>query len=233
MLGCVLLFLLTACDISQTKLSTMESDCTTLNMMIKEAIITYKCGNKTKTYNGRTADSATVGDVCEENGVSSDSEFFKRTIGGSTYTFVFSDEDVKISGGDYNNTGETITADSTIASLAGKRPLSALVIGKWKVVTIGNSDIGYSMDITPEDDFYSSFDFKSYNTVVQEMTGKGEVSGTYEIVDTDTDSLVKIYFYDTLWYAGKYDEEKERLYLVNVDRDTGDLGKIITSLEKE
>ncbi len=120
MLGCVMLFLLTACDISQTKLSTMESDCTTLNMMIKEAIITYKCGNKTKTYNGRTADSATVGDVCEENGVSSDSEFFKRTIGGSTYTFVFSDGDVKISGGDYNNTGTAINSYTSIISLTGE-----------------------------------------------------------------------------------------------------------------
>ena len=128
LLVCAMVFMLFGCETSQAKLSTMESDCTTLDMLIKEAINTYHANIRTKTYNGRTADSATVGDLLTENLISSDSDFFTRTIGGTTYTFVFVEDSsksyssgsVKISGGDYNNTGKTITSYTTITSLIGE-----------------------------------------------------------------------------------------------------------------
>ena len=97
----------------------MEIDCKTLDMMVKEAVNKYLVHYTNSTYNGLTVDNATVGDVCIENNISADSDFFSRSIGGTTYTFVYTDGSVKISGGDYNNSGEKITAYTSIASLAG------------------------------------------------------------------------------------------------------------------
>ena len=95
--------------INSSKLSTMESDTATVNMLLKEAVNTSKASIKTTTWNGQTADAASVKDVLEENDIRTDAEFFSRHIGGKDYTIVWTDKDnAAIQGGDYEATGDPI-----------------------------------------------------------------------------------------------------------------------------
>ena len=116
-----MLFMLTACGPfgdkkKQADLSTLDSDRTTVDMVIKEAVNTYLVGNTTTTYNGKTAADATVEDVLTQSEISSD--VLSRTIDGETYTFVYTNTgDVRISGGEYDSKGMAITASTTIVSL--------------------------------------------------------------------------------------------------------------------
>ena len=108
--------------INSAKISTMESDTASLNMLIKEAINTSKASIKTTKWNDNTADAASVHDVCVENGIEDTTNYYERTIGGSTYTMVWkavsgADGDLQVSGGDNTVTGTTINGDTTIASL--------------------------------------------------------------------------------------------------------------------
>ena len=71
--------------INSSKLSVMDSDTASLNMLIKECVNTYKADITTTTYAGATAATATVGNVCDENGIDYSGEYFSRTIGGTLY----------------------------------------------------------------------------------------------------------------------------------------------------
>ena len=106
--------------INSAKISTMESDTATLNMLLKEAVNTSKASMSNTTWNGKTAASATVGDVCSENNITITANYFTRTIGGASYVMVWtSQHDLKISGpGAYSsNTGSVLGSGTNISSL--------------------------------------------------------------------------------------------------------------------
>ena len=112
--------------INSSKISVMESDTATMNMLIKEAINTSKASITTTTYDGKTAAAAKIEDLCKENNLgqsgtytvsgAAGSNFFNRTIASSTYKMVYSDHNVLVSGGGKSVTGTDIKADTTIAS---------------------------------------------------------------------------------------------------------------------
>lgn len=93
--------------INSTKMSVMESDAATLNMLVKEAVNISKVKLRAVTYNSKNAAFATVADICKENDIGqsgnytvSAGTFFSRTIGGVSYTMVFTKNiGVEISGG--------------------------------------------------------------------------------------------------------------------------------------
>ena len=104
--------------INSSKLSTMESDTATVNMLLKEAVNTSKASIKTTTWNGKAADEASVKDVLEENDIRTDDDFFKRHIGGKDYEIVWTAKDnAAIQGGDYEAEGEPIK-DKNISDLS-------------------------------------------------------------------------------------------------------------------
>ena len=106
---------------NSSKLSVLESDTSTVNMLCKEAVNTYLVNSDTYKYNGKTAAEATVGDVLIENQVDYDSDFFSRTIGGYDYYMgVDDDGDIVVCsyGGGYGASGQGISAETKITYLA-------------------------------------------------------------------------------------------------------------------
>lgn len=89
--------------INASKLSTMESDRTTIDMLVKEAINTSKASIMTTTYNGNDATAATVDDVLTENGLVAADLLAVRRIGGVDYQIVWDDDadNTVIQGGTY------------------------------------------------------------------------------------------------------------------------------------
>jgi len=83
--------------INSAKLSTLQSDCTTLDMVLKEAVNTSLAKIKTTTYGSAavTADSATVAQVMETNDLSA-SLLDVRDIGGKKYVLGWNGESVKV-----------------------------------------------------------------------------------------------------------------------------------------
>ena len=104
--------------INSAKLSTLESDAKTVDMMLKEAVNNYLVSNKAVTYNSQVAASATVGDVFIENNLDS-AVVASRTIGGQTYAIAWENGQAVVSGSGYT-TGATLILDTTtpITSLA-------------------------------------------------------------------------------------------------------------------
>ena len=95
--------------INSSKLSTMESDKASVNMLLKEAINTSKASITTTTWNGQKAAEASVKDVLEENDIRTDADFFTRHIGGEDYVLVWTEADnCAIQGGEYEATGDPI-----------------------------------------------------------------------------------------------------------------------------
>lgn len=105
--------------INSSKMSVMESDTATVNMLIKEAINNQQAGIGTTTYAGVAATSKTtltVSHVLTENNLPSGTDFFTRSIGGVSYKMV----------ADYSNgltisvtsTGTALTAATKIADMA-------------------------------------------------------------------------------------------------------------------
>ena len=97
--------------INSAKLSTLDSDKTTVDMVLKECINTYKTGNTVTKYNSKTADAATVEDVFIEQKL--DTKLLEsRTIGGTTYQIVWSGGAASIavdgSGGNPINKSDTM-----------------------------------------------------------------------------------------------------------------------------
>ena len=95
--------------INSAKLSTMESDTATLNMLLKEAVNTSKASMKNTKWNGQTADAASVHDVCVENNIDDSTNYYTRHIGGVDYTMNWtSNDNLAIAGGDYTADGTPI-----------------------------------------------------------------------------------------------------------------------------
>ena len=90
--------------INAAKISVMESDCETLDMVVKECMSNAVACNRTEVYgrSGVTAALATVGDVCYTNQLDVDSSFFTRTFDNTTYQMVYYKGAVCISGGTKN-----------------------------------------------------------------------------------------------------------------------------------
>ncbi len=105
--------------INSSKMSVMESDCATVNMLVKEAINNQQAGITTTTYAGVAATSKsalTVSHVLTENNLPSGTDFFTRSIGGSTYKMVANTTNgLTIS---VQTSGNALTAGQNIASLA-------------------------------------------------------------------------------------------------------------------
>ena len=108
--------------INSSKMSVMESDAATLNMLVKEAVNISKIHMRGVTYNGKTAAQATVADVCKQSDIGvegkfniSDGTFFQREIGGISYKMVFTKNiGVEIEGG--NKAPTDIVSDVDITS---------------------------------------------------------------------------------------------------------------------
>ncbi len=112
--------------INSSKISVMESDTATLNMLVKECINTSKAKITTTTYGTakNTADKATILDILQSNNLATDAtkagEFLKRAIGGVTYEIYYADHNVAVYGGGKTApaSGATkLAATTTIASL--------------------------------------------------------------------------------------------------------------------
>ena len=106
--------------INSAKLSTLESDTASLNMLVCEAINTSKASITYTLYGSSNlpAARATVGDVCYSNDLECDSAFFTRWIGGSEYKIVFtSAHHVEVQGGKYTATGMLLSSETKISSL--------------------------------------------------------------------------------------------------------------------
>ncbi len=104
--------------VRSAKLSAMESDCSTINMLVKEAINTSKVELKATKWNGRNIYQATINDVCQENQVPLGPDVFRRNISGDVYEMVWTDEkNIKVAGPGYDVTGTLITGDERISSL--------------------------------------------------------------------------------------------------------------------
>ncbi len=100
--------------INSSKMSTMESDRTTIDMILKEAVNTYKASITTTTYNSKTAATATVDDVFTENNLAV-TLLDPRTIGGSDYVISWNGSNAVISSG----TGITTAAIASTQTIAG------------------------------------------------------------------------------------------------------------------
>ena len=101
--------------INSAKLSTLDSDKTTVDMVLKECINTYKTGNTVTKYNTKTADAATVEDVFIEQKL--DLKLLdSRTIGGTAYQIVWNGGAASIAQG--GTGGTVITGATTMAQLS-------------------------------------------------------------------------------------------------------------------
>ena len=82
--------------VNSSKLSVMQSDAATMNMVVKEAVNTSKVELRLSQYNGKTAMNANIGDVCIAANLGqtgkftiADGTFFTREIGSKTYQMVY------------------------------------------------------------------------------------------------------------------------------------------------
>ena len=105
--------------INAAKLSGMESDCTSVNMLLKEAVNCSKVFLKSTKWNGKSYFQATVKDVLDEANIDCSEDFFIRTIGGVEYSMVWTDGyNLEMSGGDLPAVnGFVLTGDEDISSL--------------------------------------------------------------------------------------------------------------------
>ena len=101
--------------INSSKLSTLDSDKTTVDMVLKEAVNTYKASINTTTYNGQNASAATVSDIFAEQNLDL-SILSDRTIGGTTYQIVWNGGAASVAQG--GTGGTVITGATTMAQLS-------------------------------------------------------------------------------------------------------------------
>ena len=98
--------------VNSARISVMESDAATLDLLVAECIATSKGGIKTATYGNANhlASEATVGDICESNNLGNDSfpisaataggnTFFYRKFGSNVYQMVYYQHNIRVSGG--------------------------------------------------------------------------------------------------------------------------------------
>ena len=74
--------------VNSAKLSALDTDSTTVEMLFKEAFSAYKTGMKT-TYNGKEPSAATLNDVLVENKINP-KVMDVRKVGGTNYCIVWS-----------------------------------------------------------------------------------------------------------------------------------------------
>ncbi len=110
--------------INSSKMSTLESDCTTIDMILKEAVNTAAASITTTKYGtgNVTAAAATVSDVFVTNNLSLDL-LSARTIGGSTYQIMWAKNEASIVSG---AAGGTPTAPANGCALAGATTIADL-----------------------------------------------------------------------------------------------------------
>ena len=91
--------------VSAAKMSVMESDSETLDMLVKECITNAETCNRTITHgkNGVTANLATVGDICYTNNIEATSGYFTRTFDKETYRMAWSNGSVSVISGAPSN----------------------------------------------------------------------------------------------------------------------------------
>ena len=104
---------------NSAKLSRMESECSTVNMLLKEAVNCSKVFLKSTKWNGKSYFQATVKDVLEQANIDCSEDFFVRTIGGEQYSMVWTDNyNLAMSGGDLPAVnGYVLTGDEDVSSL--------------------------------------------------------------------------------------------------------------------
>lgn len=103
--------------IGAAKMSVMESDCETVDMLVKEAITNAESLNRTTTYGAGnvTAALATVGDVCYTNNIDTANDFYSRSFDSETYTMVWDGGSVTLVSGT-PAAGAVILSDATAIS---------------------------------------------------------------------------------------------------------------------
>ena len=102
--------------INSSKLSTIDSDKTTVDMVLKEAVNTYKASIWTTTYNSNNASAATVGDVFSEQGLAA-TLLDSRTIGGTDYQIRWSNGAAVVGSG-ASPAGSAISVGTSITALS-------------------------------------------------------------------------------------------------------------------
>ena len=102
--------------INSSKLSTIDSDKTTVDMVLKEAVNTYKASIWTTTYSGKNASAATVGDVFNEQGLAA-TLLDSRTIGGTDYQIRWSNGAAVVGSG-ASPAGSAISVGTSITALS-------------------------------------------------------------------------------------------------------------------
>lgn len=107
--------------INSSKLSTLDSDKTTVDMVLKEAVNTYKASIDTTTYNSKMAKSATVSDVFAEQDL--DLKILDdRTIGGSHYRIVWTGSACSVA----SNSGAAVTVSNPNMIISGTTKITEL-----------------------------------------------------------------------------------------------------------
>lgn len=98
--------------INSAKMSAMESDRSTLNLLLKTAVTELENSVKPTTYNHSAVNSNTkIDDVLYENNLNDID--FTRTINGSTFYMVWTGKSLEIS----QNPAHLITGSTTLATL--------------------------------------------------------------------------------------------------------------------
>ena len=105
--------------VNKAKLSTMKSDSESLCQLIEEAVNEYRAGLTDVTWNGETAENASVHDICIENDIDDSTDFYIREIGGTSYSMVWTyEEKLEIKGGKYDNNGSRINGRTAVSDIA-------------------------------------------------------------------------------------------------------------------
>lgn len=109
-------------DVHVTEYDVMNSDCATVNMLVKEAINVYKADIKTTVWNGKNIedDTLSVKDILIENNLEYDDDFFSRKIDGEFYDMV-----VVYSDGYFTDFITIALDDQDVAQNGYYRPLTA------------------------------------------------------------------------------------------------------------
>ncbi len=116
--------------IKSARISAMESDAASLEILVKECMTTAEAGINTTKYgrNRVSASKANIEDICYSNKLDSSKfpvdgpegkNFFNRTFGSVTYRMVFVDNKLYISGAEDVPSGNSIdiTANTSMLTL--------------------------------------------------------------------------------------------------------------------
>ncbi len=100
--------------VNSAKLSSMESDTQTLDMLLKAAVTEMESDTGHAIYNNAPVGPGTnINDIMVESHIPTDLEF-SRTIGNVTYYMVWEDKELVVS----TNPAHVISADTTLALLS-------------------------------------------------------------------------------------------------------------------